>query len=84
MNISIAIPDSCLADESTQLDKSRKISSFARSCAIFKINTIYVYQDKGKEQDRSLLVTILKYLETPPFLQATPGSRPWKIRRCPG
>lgn len=69
MELSIAIPDSCLLDESTQLDKSRKISSIARSCAIFKINTIYIYNDKGTTQDKTLLVTILKYLETPPFLR---------------
>ena len=69
MQLSIAIPDSCLLDESTQLDKSRKISTIARACAIFEINTIYIYNDKGTNQDRSLLVTILKYLETPPFLR---------------
>ena len=69
MELSIAIPDSSLLDESTQLDKSRKISTIARACAIFKINTIYIYNDKGSNQDRSLLVTILKYLETPPFLR---------------
>ena len=69
MELSIAIPDSCLLDESTQLDKSRKISTIARACAIFKINTIYIYDEKGTNQDRSLLVTILKYLETPPFLR---------------
>ena len=69
MQLSIAIPDSCLLDESTQLDKSRKISTIARACAIFKINTIYIYDDKGTNQDKTLLVTILKYLETPPFLR---------------
>ena len=69
MELSIAIPDSSLLDESTQLDKSRKISTIARACAIFKINTIYIYNDKGSNQDRTLLVTILKYLETPPFLR---------------
>ena len=69
MQISIAIPDSCLLDESTQLDKSRKISTIARACAIFKINTIYIYDHKGSNQDKKLLVTILKYLETPPFLR---------------
>lgn len=69
MDLSIAIPDSSLSDETTKLDKSRKISEFARACAIFKINTIYVYQDGENKEDRSLMITIFKYLETPQFLR---------------
>jgi len=69
LNISIAIPDSCLADEMTLLDKSRKIAIFARSSAIFSVDTIYIYNNGGKKEDCSLLVTILKYLDTPPFLR---------------
>lgn len=72
MKLSIAIPDSALIDESTQLDKSRKISLIARTCAIFKIQTIYIYHESsGSEQDKSLLRTILKYLETPQYLRRT-------------
>ncbi|MGI0010396.1 MAG: putative RNA uridine N3 methyltransferase, partial [Nitrosopumilaceae archaeon] len=70
MKLSIAIPDSALTDESTQLDKSRKISLIARTCAIFKVQTIYIYHESsGSEQDKSLLRTILKYLETPQYLR---------------
>jgi len=69
MKLSIAIPDSCLIDESTQLDKSRKISLIARAAAIFKVKTIYIYDEMGSKQDSTLLITILKYLETPPFLR---------------
>lgn len=69
MNLSIAIPDSALSDETTKLDKTRKISEFARACSIFKINTIYIYQDGENKEDRNLMLTILKYLETPQFLR---------------
>lgn len=69
MKISIAIPDSTLKNEPTQLDKSRKISEIARACAIFQIDTIYIYQQGGTKQDYSILVTILKYLDTPPFMR---------------
>jgi len=69
LNISIAIPNSSLTDESTQLDKSRKISLIARACAIFEIDTIYVYHESGSKSDTSLLVTLLKYLETPQYLR---------------
>ncbi|MFQ5572851.1 MAG: putative RNA uridine N3 methyltransferase [Nitrosopumilaceae archaeon] len=69
MNISIAIPDSSLSDDLTKLDKSRKISEIARACAIFRVNTIYIYKEIDDKNDAHLLVTILKYLETPPFLR---------------
>lgn len=69
LKISVAIPDSCLQDESTKLDKSRKISIIARSCAIFKVDTIYVYEDGRNEEDNKLLTTILRYLDTPQFLR---------------
>lgn len=72
MNISVAIPDSCLKDEATRLDKSRKISLIARSCSIFGINTIYIYEEGGGNySDRVLLSTILRYLETPQYLRKT-------------
>ncbi len=67
--MSIAIPDSCLLDESTQLAKSRKISDVARASAIFRVETIYMYGDGAPDSEKSLLATILKYLETPPFLR---------------
>lgn len=69
MKISIAIPDSALSDESLKIDKTRKISVLARACSIFKIDTIYVYQEGNYKEDGNLLVTILKYLETPQFLR---------------
>lgn len=69
MKLSVAIPDSALSDESLKIDKTRKISVLARACAIFKIDTIYVYQEGNNRNDGSLMVMILKYLETPQFLR---------------
>lgn len=69
MKLSIAVPDSCLGDDSTNLDKSRKIASIARACAIFGVETIYVYEHGGKREDRSLLLTVLRYMDTPQFLR---------------
>ena len=69
MKISIAIPDSSLSDEEKKIDKTRKISGIARACAIFRINTIYIYQDGNNKEDRALMSTIFRYLETPQFLR---------------
>jgi predicted SPOUT superfamily RNA methylase MTH1 len=69
LKLSVAIPDSALSDESLKIDKTRKISVLARACAIFKIDTIYVYQEGNNRNDGNLMVMILKYLETPQFLR---------------
>jgi len=70
MNLSIAIPDSSLLDESTILNKTKKISMMARTCAIFKVNQIFIYQDgKQNKSDSALLSTSLKYLETPQYFR---------------
>jgi len=70
LNLSIAIPDSSLLDESTILNKTKKISIIARACAIFKINQIIIYQDgKHNKNDSALLSTSLKYLETPQYFR---------------
>ena len=68
MKLSVAIPTSSLSDETTKLDKTRKVSILARACAIFGVETIYVYHE-GSSVDGSLLVTLLKYLDTPQFLR---------------
>ena len=70
MKLSVAIPESALSDESLKIDKTRKISVLARACAIFKTETIYVYQEGGQyKQDGMLISMILRYLETPQFLR---------------
>lgn len=47
-----------------------KISLIARACAIFCVQTIYIYHESaGNTQDRTLLRTILRYLETPQYLR---------------
>ena len=70
MKISIAIPDSSLSEEPTPLDKAMKISQIARACSIFHVSEIYIYKESsGSDRDRSLLRTILRYLETPQYLR---------------
>lgn len=72
MKISIAIPDSSLVDEPTQLGKTLKISQIARACAIFRVDTIYIYHEAdGRDRDRSLLRITLRFLETPQYLRRT-------------
>jgi len=82
LNISVAIPETSLSDESQKSAKTRKASVIARACAIFGVETIYVYGEGGGKgargartgggggkSDADLLITSLRYLETPQFLR---------------
>ena len=70
MTLSIAIPDSSLKDETTQVNKTRKISIIARACAIFKVKEIFIYKEKNYNRNDSILLsTLLKYLETPQYFR---------------
>ena len=69
VRLSVAIPDSSLSEHSTKLDKSRMASQMARCAAVFGVDAILVYRDGDNVADRSLLVTALRYLETPQFLR---------------
>lgn len=71
MNFWIAIPDSSLADEQTKRDKSIKAAHIARSCAIFKVNRIYIYRDRERDYsyDRKMLKLILEFMDTPQYLR---------------
>jgi predicted SPOUT superfamily RNA methylase MTH1 len=71
-DIWIAIPDSSLSDEQTRRGKTIKIGQFARACSIFRVKKIYVYHDRTAniaQEDFSLLVTVLRYLDTPQYLR---------------
>lgn len=70
MTLSIALPDSSLSDEITQKEKSAKVSKIARACAIFQIDEVFIYHETmGEKSDALLMVTILKYLETPQYFR---------------
>ena len=70
MKISIAIPDSSLSEEPSKLDKTMKVAQIARACAIFRVDTIYIYKESsGSDRDRSLLRNLLRYVETPQYLR---------------
>lgn len=74
IDISVAIPDTCLSDEQTLRDKTLKISQIARASSIFRVKTIYLYQDRdtqAKKADRRLIKLILNYLDTPQYLRKT-------------
>lgn len=80
MDLSVAIPDSCLGDEAAQQDKTRKASVVARACAAFRARDVLVYADGGPARDRRLLSAVLRYAETPPYLRRALYPRSAELR----
>ena len=46
-----------------------KIARIARASAIFGVRAILVYDDGGRPADRRLLLTVLRYMDTPPYMR---------------
>ena len=85
VNLWIAIPDSCLIESQTILDKSYKISQISRSCSIFCVNKIIIYHDrsvKAEKIDKKILKTILEYLDTPPYLRKKIYPKMWILKHA--
>jgi len=67
----IAIPDSVVCEQKGGREKTEKLGGIARACAIFGVKRIFVYRDpEGKyDEDRNLILLVLRYLETPQYLR---------------
>lgn len=84
-NLWIAIPDSCLIDSQSILDKSYKISQISRACSIFCVSRIIVYHDrsiKTEKIDKQIIKTILEYLDTPPYLRKKIYPKMWILKHA--
>ncbi|MFX1512121.1 MAG: putative RNA uridine N3 methyltransferase [Promethearchaeota archaeon] len=74
MKISIAIPDSTLADCANLRSATEKVFRLARSFALFRVSRCIIYRSplysqKKAKKDRIVLVNLLRYLETPQYLR---------------
>jgi hypothetical protein len=66
--VSIAIPSSSLLNETDEKLKAYKVWQIARSAAIFRVKTIYIYEDPAGDETEYIR-EILEYLETPQYLR---------------
>nr|KXH74682.1 MAG: hypothetical protein AM325_12540 [Candidatus Thorarchaeota archaeon SMTZ1-45] len=85
MTLRVAIPDTSLTDCTDLRQKTEKVGSLARALAVFRVETVYIY-DTGKlsnemKRDVSLLSKILRYMDTPQYLrkQSFPKSQSLKF-----
>ena len=67
----VAIPDSVVSEQKGAREKTEKLGYIARACAIFGVEKIFVYSDPDRyhRKDRELIVNVLRYVETPPYLR---------------
>jgi predicted SPOUT superfamily RNA methylase MTH1 len=66
----VAIPASLVADTPHLREKTAKLGTIARACAIFGVHEIILYPDdlQGQE-DMALCEQILRFIETPQYLR---------------
>lgn len=68
--LAIAIPSSTVSNEPTLELKTLKIGFIARAASIHRVDEIIVYGVKeGPSFDSELIVDVLEYLRTPPYLR---------------
>lgn len=71
-HVSIALPASLVSDVPHLREKTSKIGMVGRTAAIFGVEEIIIYMDEPKmdqKADVDLMVTLLRYMETPQYLR---------------
>jgi len=64
----VAIPSTLFASENLKL-KTIKVGFLARALAIFRVEEVVIYVDKGERVNAELIADILRYIETPQYLR---------------
>jgi len=73
-SLSVLLPSSLVTDTSELRQKTVKIGWVARTLAIFGVNKVCIYHDddphsRDQEVERKLIVSLLRYAETPQYLR---------------
>jgi len=73
LGLVVAIPDTSLADCTDLRDKTLKAGIFARALAVFRVDTVAIYNSgllqDDRKRDADLLARLLKYMDTPQYLR---------------
>ncbi len=71
--LAIAIPVSIISDIPHLREKTLEIGFIGRAAAIFRVNEIIIFPDNtgapNQKRDRTLIATLLSYMETPQYLR---------------
>ena len=67
--LAIAIPDTVLEEKESLKDKTTKLGLIARFSAIYGVDVIQVYLEKGGQGEWVLMSKVLEYVATPQYLR---------------
>lgn len=67
--LAVAIPDTVLEEHDSPRDKTVKLGIIARTCAIYGVDVVEVFRDKGGRGESVKIKKVLEYLETPQYLR---------------
>jgi methyltransferase len=67
--IAVALPDSLLEERDSLREKTAKLGSVARACAIYGVDVIEIFRGGRGRSDSKLIQKVLGYLETPQYLR---------------
>ena len=67
--LAIAIPDTILEEKESLREKTSKLGSVARACAIYGVDLVQIFRDRSGKGELPLIRTVLEYLETPQYMR---------------
>ncbi|HYC27071.1 MAG TPA: putative RNA uridine N3 methyltransferase [Nitrososphaerales archaeon] len=67
--LGVSIPDTVLEEKDSLREKTTKLGAIARSCAIYGVDVVEVFRDRGGRGEAALIRRVLEYLETPQYLR---------------
>jgi predicted SPOUT superfamily RNA methylase MTH1 len=67
--LAVTIPDTVLEEHDSARDKTVKLGQIARTCAIFGVDIVEVFRDRGGRDESGRIKMVLEYLETPQYLR---------------
>ena len=67
--LAVSIPDTVLEEKESPREKTAKLGTIARACAIYGVDAIEVFRDPRGRGEGPWIRTVLEYLETPQYLR---------------
>ncbi len=67
--LAVALPDTVLEEHDALREKTVKLGTIARACAIFGVDYVEVFRDPRGRSESGLIRQVLEYLDTPQYLR---------------
>ncbi len=67
--LAVAFPDTVLEEKDSLREKTVKLGTIARACAIYGVDVIELFKDDRGRGESKLIRKVLEYLETPQYLR---------------